>query len=158
DDRVVRVVGAAGDLALQRLAERALEVPQALRPHARDRRELAADRAQDARAARRDVRQLELLAEDLRELLERDVDLEHVLALLLAGLAVLRLAVERLAVVALALADAAALVLAEAELRQLDLRQRDRHVALALLADQLAGRDVLLQVLLDAPAHDVAEA
>ena len=53
-----------------------------------------------SRALVLDVRQLQLFAEDRRQLLERDVDLQHVLALALAGLA---LAVARLR---LALADA----------------------------------------------------
>ena len=38
------------------------------------------------------------------------------------------------------------LVLAEAKARQVDLWQRDRHVALALLADQLTRADELLKV------------
>ena len=62
-----------------------------------------------------------------------------------------------LAFFAFALAYATVLVLAEAETRQVDLRQRDRHVVLALLANQLAGADELLEVALDAALHDVTE-
>ena len=65
----------------------------------------------------------QLLAEDLGQLLERDLHLEHVLPLALAGLPRARLLVarrERLARLALALADAALLLLAEAEVRDVD--------------------------------------
>ena len=63
-----------------------------------------------------DARQLELLAQDLGELLERDLDLEQVIARALAGLALARLllafAAERVADLAVALPDAALLLVA----------------------------------------------
>ena len=90
-----------------------------------------------------DARQLQLLAEDLRQLLHRHVDLEQVLARPIAGLALARLRLalpERIARVAVALADAARLLVAEAEVRNVDLRQGNRDDFLALLAEHLALR------------------
>src|SRR5262249_34080081 len=108
-----------------------------------------------------DVRQLELLAHDLGELLERDLDVEEVIARPIAGFALARalLAVlaERVANLAVALADAALLLVAVLEVRDVDRRQRDRHAVLAALGDHLALRDVLAQVLLDLAADDLAE-
>src|SRR4029077_8741208 len=93
-----------------------------------------------------DVGQLQLLAEDLRQLLERQLDLQRVLALLVARLArpvLARLALaQRVADLALPLPYAALVLAAEAEARHVDLRQRDRHHVLALAPDQLALRDV----------------
>ena len=90
-------------------------------------------------AARLDPRELELLAEDLGELLERDLDLEGMLAGLIAGLALTgALLVDRRAFLAIALSDAAGLLLAVAEARQIDVRQRNRDDAIALLAEHLA--------------------
>ncbi len=84
------------------------------------------------------------------------------LAGLVAGLAVavgvgIALA-EAVADVARPLPDPAAVLAAEAEARDVDLRQGDGDEILPLAADQLALRDVLAQVLLDLPAHDIAEA
>ena len=109
-----------------------------------------------------DVRELELLAEDVRELLERDVDLEAVLAGALAGLlaalALLALfAAHRVAGLAVALACATLLLVAEAEARDIDLRDGDGDEVLALPPDELALRDVLAQVLPDLAADDRAE-
>ena len=109
------------------------------------------------------MRELQLLAEDLREVVEGDLDLERVLALLLARLALavgvtLLAAVEGVALVALALTDAARLLVAEAKLGDVDLRHGDRHGVFALPAEQLAVRDVFAQVLPYAPLDDVAEA
>ena len=109
-----------------------------------------------------DARELQLLAHDLRQLLQRQLDLQRVFARLIAGLARpvgVRIALaQAVAHVALPLPHAAAILAAEPEARPVDLRQRDRDQVLALPPDQLALRDVLAQVLLDLPAHDVAEA
>src|SRR6201999_3202803 len=92
----------------------------------------------------------------------RQLDLERVVARLIARLAravgVGIALAEAVADVALPLPHAALVLAAEAEARDVDLRQRDRHLVLALAPDELALRDVLAQVLLDLPAHDVAEA
>src|SRR5690606_10957387 len=91
DHRIARAVGARRDLPLQRLLEGALEVAQALRSAAADPRETAGLRPHGLLAARLDVRQLELLTEDLGEFLEADVDLEDVLARVLTRLSGARL-------------------------------------------------------------------
>ena len=80
DDGLVRRVRAHRDLALERLAVRAPEVAERLGADAAD-AGVAILRVDDlALALVLDVGQLELLAEDRGELVERDVDLEHVLA------------------------------------------------------------------------------
>ena len=81
-----RVVGAERDLPAQRLLVGALEVAQRLGAGGVDPGvfDLLSDDLLLALAL--DVGQLELLAEDGRQLVERDVDLEGVLALALAGL------------------------------------------------------------------------
>src|ERR1700704_2232899 len=83
-----------------------------------------------------DPRQLELLAHDLGELLQRDLDVEQVIAGSLPGLALARpgLAVspERIADVALALPGPARLLVAVLEVRDVDRRDRDRDPVLAL--------------------------
>src|SRR5690606_12477792 len=125
----------------------ALEVAQALRSAAADPRETAGLRPHGLLAARLDVRQLELLTEDLGEFLEADVDLEDVLARVLTRLSGARLlplnGVARLAV---ALADTLLLVLPVAEPRELDLRQGDADRPLAPATDHLARRHVTPQV------------
>ena len=162
DDRVLRVVRAHRDLAAQRLAIRAPEVPQRLGAGRADARVLVLVRDDLLGALGLDARQLELLAQDLGELLQRDLDLEQVLARSIAGLLpcarLLFALAERIAALALALPDAALLLVAELEVRDVDLRQRDRDRVLALLRDHLALRDVLAEVLLDLAADDLAEA
>jgi hypothetical protein len=49
-------------------------------------------------------------------------------------------------------------LVAKAEAGDVDLRQGDGDHVLPLAADHLSVGDVLLEVLLDLPAHDVAEA
>ena len=110
-----------------------------------------------------DVRQLELLAEDLRELVERQLHLEGVLSRVLAGLA---LAITLLALaltdavprLALPLPDTALLLVGEPEARDVDVGDGDRHDVVPLLAHELALGDVFLEVLPDFPAHDIAKA
>ena len=70
-------VGAHRDLALERLAVRALEVAERLGADAADARVAILGVDDLALALVLDVGQLELLAEDGRELVERDVDLER---------------------------------------------------------------------------------
>jgi hypothetical protein len=127
-------------------------VAQALRAHPPHVRVLdLLDRHRPA-PPRRDARQLQLLAQDGGQLVERDLDLQDVLARQQA-----RLAAEARARIALALPHAAQLAGAEAEARDLDLGQRDRHQVAALAADQLALGHVLPEVLLDRAAHDLLE-
>jgi hypothetical protein len=127
-------------------------VAQALRAHAAHVRVLDLLDGDRAPPARRDARQLQLLAEDRSQLVQRDLDLQHVLARQEA-----RLAAERRAEVPLALADPSHLARAEAEAGDLDLRQRDRDEVPPLAADELALRHVLPEVLLDRAAHDLLE-
>ena len=108
-------------------------------------------------------RQLELLAEDLGQLVERDLDLEHVLARALARLALRpaapRPAAERVAGLAVALArrrPAACRRSGSAGCRSA--AAGSRRVSLPFFADHLALRDVLAQVLFDLAADDLAEA
>src|SRR5262249_23458709 len=111
-------------------------------------------------AARLDIGELQLLAEDLGQLLEHDIDLDHMLPGLGPGLAtaLLRVALaDRVADLAVALDDAAALLGAIAELRDIDLRQRDRDILAPLAADHLALRHIFAQIFLDLTAHDLAK-
>jgi hypothetical protein len=108
-----------------------------------------------------DARELQLLTHDLRQLLKRQLDLQRVLAGLIAGPARtvgVRIALaQAVADVARPLSHAPPILAAEPKPRPVDLGQRDRDQILSLPPDQLALRDVLAQVLLDLPAHDVAE-
>src|SRR5580704_3765667 len=162
DDRVLGVVRPGHDLPPQRLAEGALEVAQRLRAGPPDPDVAVLLRDDPLLALGLDAGELQLLAHDLRQLLQRQLDLQGVLARLVAGLAAavgvgIALA-QAVADVALPLPDAAPILAAEAEPGDVDLRQGDGDQVLALAADQLALRDVLAQVLLDLAAHDVAEA
>src|SRR5579883_177997 len=163
DHGIARRVRAGGDLALERLPVRALEVAQRLGTDAPDAR-VPILRVDDlALALVLDVRQLELLAEDGRELVERHVDLEDVLAgsraglVALAGVLTVLIAADGIAGVAVSLSGAAALPVSEREVRDVDLRNGDRDEVLALAADELPLRDVLSQVLADLAAHDRSE-
>src|SRR5690606_25967397 len=84
-DRIFRVVEARCDLPLERLLVGALEVAKRFGPGPLDSRVAVADGLEVLLAAGLDAGKLELLAEDLRELLERDVDLEEVLAWIAAS-------------------------------------------------------------------------
>src|SRR5262249_45728410 len=107
------------------------------------------------------VRQLELFAEDGRQLVEGDVDLEDVIARFAACLSLARLllvaAADRIAWVAVALTDAAALLVPEAEAWDVDLGDGDRDEVLAFAADQLALRDVFTEILANSPSDDLTE-
>src|SRR5262249_5969821 len=108
-----------------------------------------------------DARQLELLAHDLGQLLQADLDLDEVIARAIAGLAgagLLLALADGVARLAVALADAALLLVAELEVRDVDGGQRDRHRVLAFARDHLALGDVLAQVLLDLAPDDLPEA
>ncbi len=83
---LLRVVGAAGDRALQRLSVGALEVTQRFGTDAADARVAILGGDDAALALVLDRGQLQLFAQDVGQLVERDVDLEHVLAGVLAGL------------------------------------------------------------------------
>jgi hypothetical protein len=158
DDRILGVVAPAAICPLQRLAEGALEVPEALGADAADAGVppvtcttfLPAARCWAARAPRRGswrarrARRRPRVCAGLRS--RRPAPRPHPLD------------VDAFALFALALADAALFVLAEAKTRELDLRQGDRDVLAPLLADHLARADELAQVLFDAPPDDVAEA
>src|SRR5690606_28178833 len=160
DDRAHGAVRARGDLPAQRLLVRALERAQALRPGALDPAVAVARDGQRLCALWLDARQLELLAHQLGQLLDGELDLADVVPRRVAGLArAVRVAVraQRRARLALALADAAQVTAAVAEVRQLDLRQRDRDQLLAPPPDQLASGEMPLEVLLDLAADDVLE-
>src|SRR5262249_4320604 len=147
---VVGVELAGDDLALERLAVGAAHVAQAARARAAQRGELARRRNHARAAARLDVGQLQLLAQDLGHLLQRELHLQEVLAGLAAGRAARR-ALALLALVAGAVALALALAAAvapEAQARQLDARHGDGHEVPALAPDHLAARHVAAQVVL----------
>src|SRR5690606_3736607 len=152
DHRTQRAVRPGGDLPAQRLLVRPLERAQAFRPGALDPAVAVARDGQRLRALRLDARELQLLAHQLGQLLDRELDLADVVAGRVARLALAaRVAVrpQRRAQLALALPDAAHVPAAEAEVRELDLRQRDRDQLLAAPPDQLAPGEVPLEVLLD---------
>ena len=137
-------------------------MPERLRARPPDADVLVLLRDDPLLALRLDARQLQLLAHDLGQLFQRQLDLQRVLARLIARLAravgVRVTLAQAVADVAGPLPDAAPVLAAEAEARPVDLRQRDRDQILPLAPDQLALRDVLPQVLFDLPADDVAEA
>src|SRR5262249_49963811 len=109
----------------------------------------------------RDPGQFEPFAENLRELVERQLDLEDVMpgsiARLSLALLPLTRAANRGADVAWALSDPAAVLGPVAEFGNIDLRQWDGDQLAPGLADHLAVRDVLSQVGLDLPADDLLE-
>ena len=109
-----------------------------------------------------DARQLELFAQNLRQVFEADVDLEHVLAGAAAGFALPALLIarltERIPRLALTLRNAATLLVGEAKARNVDLRDRDGDELFALFAEQLALGDKAPQVLPDFAANDLLEA
>ena len=106
-----------------------------------------------------DARQLEFFAEDVGQLVERDVDLEDVLPRIFPAHSALPLVIaDRLTRLAVALSDAAGVVVAVTEARQIDPVYGDADEVLALFADQLAARQKLAQILADPSLDDLAEA
>src|SRR5690606_36415935 len=162
DDGVLGVVGAEGDLPSERRAVGPLEATQRVRADASD-ADVAVLLVDDGvLAAVLDVRQRELFAEDVGELLEGDVVLDEVIAWLrarllfaFAGFVRRRERIPRLPV---ALGDTPLLALREAEAGDVDLRDGNGHDVLPLLAHQLPLRDVLPEVLTDLTSDDVSEA
>ena len=161
DDRDQRVVRPGRDAPLQRLLVGALEVSKrfgAGRVHARV---LHLGRGEVLLALALDARERQLLAQDVGELVEREIDFQRVLSFALPRLA---LAVafhgsgsEHGAGLAVALADAALVLVAVSEVRDVDGRDGDGDQVLPLLPDHLPLLDVLAKVLLDPPADDLAK-
>src|SRR4030095_12641319 len=100
-----------------------------------------------------DAGELQLLAQDLRELVEVDLRLQDVLAGGRAGRSL-----HGIAGLTFALADASRLLRPEPEPGDLDLGEGDGYEVLPLLADELALGQVLAELLLDDPADDLLEA
>src|SRR5205823_8326756 len=109
-----------------------------------------------------DARERQLLAEDVRELIQGKVDFQRVLSLALPGLALAvafhRAGSEHRARLAFSLADASLLLVTVAEVGDVDARDGDGDEVLPLLPDHLPLLDVLAQVGLDAAADDLPEA
>src|SRR5690606_23591116 len=158
-----RVVHAARDRALERLAVGALEVAQRLGPDPADAGVAILGGDDAALALVLDGGELELLPENVGELVERHVHLEQVLARILAGLsrpvfALARFTAHRVAGVAVPLSHAALLAIAEHEAGHVDVRHRDADEILAFAPQQFPLGNVASQVLPDLAAHDVSEA
>jgi hypothetical protein len=161
DDRHCRVVGAGGDAPLQRLLVGALEVAQRLGPCGVHARVFHLGRGQVLLALVLDARERQLLAEDVRQLVEREIDLEGVLAFALArpalAVAFHRARREHRPGLPIALSDATLVLVPVPEVRDVDGRHGDGDEVLPLLPDHLPLLDVLAQVLLDSSADDLAE-
>src|SRR6185436_1557357 len=101
--------------------------------------------------------------EDVRQLVERDVDFEDVVTGVFSGFTLAALRVvpllpgNRIARVPVPFADAAALLVPVDEPRDVDLRNGDGDEVSPLPADHLPLRDVATQVLADLPPNDVSE-
>ena len=110
-------------------------------------------------AARLDPRQLELLAQELGQFLDRDLDLADVLGGLIAGTtgAVGFTEPHGCAFFTLALADPVHLFSAINEARQLDLGYGYGNDRATALADQLTTGNVLAEIFLYATADDRIE-
>ena len=110
---------------------------------------------------RLDSRQLQLFGQDLGELVHRQIDFQDVAARrisCLPGAVFVNIAWrQRSAGFALALSHASHIPAAEAEVRHFDLRDRNADKIFPLFPDQLALRDVLLQVLLDLSPDNLPE-
>jgi hypothetical protein len=162
DDRVLRIVDAARDRAPERFLVGALEVLERVGADAADAGIAVLGRDDAVLALVLDRGQLELFAQDVRELVERHVHFERVVAGVLPGLtravvAFAFLPADGIAHVALALTDAAALLVTVDEAGDVDLRDGDADELLALPPDQLPLRDISPEVLSDLAPDDGAE-
>src|SRR5207237_4404899 len=109
-----------------------------------------------------DARERQLLAEDVRQLVEGEIDFQRVLSLALPRLplpvALDRAWSEHRPGLAISLADAPLVLVPVPEVRDVDGRHGDGDQILPLLPDHLPLLDVLAKVLLDAPADDLVTA
>ena len=160
DQGIARVVLVGGNLPLERFLVGAFEVAQALGPGLADAGVPVFLLDDVGPALGLDVGQRQLFAQDLGEVVHRQLDLEDVMARRFAG-PLARVAVagaaDRRAHITRSLSHAAPVLGPVAELGQLDLRQGDGDVLSPRLADHLAVRDVLAQVRLDLAADDLLE-
>src|SRR5690606_16536229 len=161
DDRGARVVHTRGDAATQGLLVGALEVSQGLGPDTPDAGVAILGADDLALALVLDVGELQLLAQDVGELVEGDVDLQDVLALALARLPRARLVAflssDRISSLPVPLPHPALLLRPEGEARDLDVGDRDGDQILAFTTNHLPVGGVLAQVLADAAPHDGGE-
>ena len=111
DDRIFGVVSARRDLAFQRLFKGSLEVSERVRADVGDAGVLIGLRANRLVAARLDLGKLQLLTQNLGKLLKREIHFQHVIAGLIACLAlalflIAWLTADRIAGLSVALAGA----------------------------------------------------
>src|SRR5215510_9523793 len=118
-------------------------------------------RFQPRATLRLDAGKFQFLGKDLRELFHGEVDFEDVCARSITGLTITVFVDfagrERCSGFSFTLSDTTCVSASEAEVRHFDLRNRDADKILSLLADQLALRNVFLQVLLDLAPNDLPE-
>src|SRR4051794_35879510 len=156
DDGVFRVVIPNHDLPLEGLLERPLEVAERVGADLADAAVLVALGRDPVLALGLDPGELQLLGQDLGQLVQRQVHLHQVLALLGAALGAALALADDVALLAVPGADAGGVV-AVPEMRQLDPPDRDADQVLALLADQLPLGEELAEVLPDPALHDLPE-
>src|SRR5205085_6356888 len=150
DVRILGVVGPAGNAALQCLLVGALEMAQRLGPGGVHAGVLHPRSGEVLLAPVLDARERQLLAEDVGQLVEREIDLERVLPFALAGLAA-AVALDRSRRQhrpgrAVALPYPALILVAVLEVGNVDGRNGNGDQVLPLLPDHLPFLDVLAQV------------